>query len=131
LRRGPRIWSPFRPRALGELLNNIEFFVHHEDVRRAAPHWEPRVLDSATSTFLWVRSTKMAKRVLRAAPGGIDLIRSDTGQRHAVRAAVPGEPTLTLAGAPQELLLYMFGRRGAALVTREGDPEGRQVLETS
>jgi len=129
LRSGPPAWSPFRPRAVGELLSNVEFFVHHEDVRRAAPHWEPRVIDDATSAFLWERSTRMAKHVLRSAPGGIELIRSDTGQHHAVRATVPGQSTLTLTGAPQELLLYMFGRRDHARVSREG--QGRQVLETS
>jgi uncharacterized protein (TIGR03085 family) len=120
LRGGPPRFSLFRPHALGELLNNVEFFVHHEDVRRAAPVWEPRVLDNATTALLWKRSTEMAKRILRSAPGGIELVRPDTGQRHPVRAAVAGHPTLTLTGEPQELLLYMFGRRDAALVSREG-----------
>ncbi len=129
LRGGPPRLSLFRPHALGELLNNVEFFVHHEDVRRAAPQWEPRALDSATTALLWKRSTQMAKHILRSAPGGIELIRSDTGQRHTVRAAVSGQSTLRLTGAPQELLLYMFGRRDHALVSIEG--EGRQVLETS
>lgn len=130
LRSGPPLWSPFRPHAVGELLSNVEFFVHHEDVRRAAPHWEPRVLPDATSAFLWQRSTRMAKHVLRSARGGIELIRSDTGQHHAVRATTLGQPMLTLSGAPQELLLYMYGRRDHALVSREGDAQG-QVLETS
>jgi uncharacterized protein (TIGR03085 family) len=128
LRGGPPIWSPFRPRAVGEILNNVEFFVHHEDVRRAGPQWEPRALDTATTALLWKRSTQMAKGVLRSAPGGIELVRSDTGQRHTVR---PGQPVLTLTGAPQELLLYLFGRRDHALVQRDGDAEGSPVLERS
>jgi uncharacterized protein (TIGR03085 family) len=131
LRAGPPLLSPFHLHGLGELLNNVEFLVHHEDVRRAAPQWEPRVLDDTTNALLWRRSTQMARRVLRAAPGGIELVRSDTGQRRVVRAAVPDQPTLTLTGAPQELLLYMFGRRDHALVERDGDAEGRQVVETS
>jgi uncharacterized protein (TIGR03085 family) len=131
LRGGPPRWSLFHVRAIGELLNNVELFVHHEDVRRAGPHWEPRVLDSTTDALLWKRSTQMAKRILRAAPGGIELVRSDTGERHIVRAAVPDQSMLTLTGLPQELLLYMFGRRDHALVEREGDSEGSQVLETS
>ena len=130
LRAGPPLFSPFRPGPVGELLNNVEFFVHQEDVRRAAPNWEPRALDETTTALLWRRTTQMAKRVLRAAPGGIELVRSDTGQRRVVRAAVTGQPTLTLTGAPQELLLYMFGRRDHALVERDGDAQGRQVLET-
>jgi uncharacterized protein (TIGR03085 family) len=131
LRAGPPRFSLFHLRRLGELLNNVEFLVHHEDVRRAAPQWEPRVFDDTTNALLWRRSTQMAKRILRSAPGGIELIRADTGQRRVVRAATPGRPVLTLTGAPQELLLYMFGRRDHALVEREGDPEGSQVVETS
>jgi uncharacterized protein (TIGR03085 family) len=128
LRGGPPIWSPFRPHAVGELLSNVELFVHHEDVRRAAAQWEPRVLDSTTSALMWRRSSQMAKHVLRSTPGGIELVRSDTGQRRTVR---PGQPVLTLAGAPQELLLYMFGRRDHALVERAGDAEGFAALEKS
>lgn len=131
LRGGPPIWSLFRMPAVGEILNNVELFVHHEDVRRAESQWEPRVLDTTTNALLWKRSTQMAKRILRAAPGGIELVRSDTGERRVVRAAVPGQSVLTLTGAPQELLLYMFGRRDHALVEREGDAEGSEVFETS
>ncbi len=89
LRGGPPLWSLFRLRAVGEILNNVELFVHHEDVRRAAPGWEPRVLDDETNALLWRRSTQMAKHVLRSTPGGIELIRSDTGAHHTVRQAAP------------------------------------------
>jgi uncharacterized protein (TIGR03085 family) len=130
LRGGPPRWSPYRPRRVNELLNSIEYFVHHEDVRRAVPQWEPRAFDSATNALLWKRSTQMAKHVLKSAPGGIELVRSDTGQRHTVRATTQGKSGLTLTGAPQELLMYMF-RPDHALVSRDGDAEGRQVLETS
>lgn len=130
LRSGPPRWSPYHPRRVDELLNSIEYFVHHEDVRRAAPQWEPRVFDTATNALLWKRSTQMAKHVLKSAPGGIELVRSDTGQRHTVRSTAPGQSTLTLTGAPQELLMYMF-RPDHALVEHEGDAEDRQVLETS
>jgi uncharacterized protein (TIGR03085 family) len=130
LRDGPPRWSPYHPPRVGELLNGVEYFVHHEDVRRAAPQWEPRTFDSATNALLWKRSTQMAKHVLKSAAGGIELVRSDTGQRHVSRAAVAGQPTLTLTGAPQELLMYMF-RRDHALVEREGDPEGSATLEKS
>lgn len=128
LRGGPPLWSPFRPHAVGELLSNLELFVHHEDVRRAMPQWEPRELDSVTTDYLWRRSTGIAKHVLRSTPGGIELIRSDTGLHHTVR---PGQPVLTLTGAPQELLLYLYGRRDHAKVSREGDAEGSPVLEKS
>ena len=125
LRGGPPVWSLFRLHAFGEILNNVEFFVHHEDVRRAAPQWEPRVLDDRTNALLWRRSTQMAKHVLRSTAGGIELVRSDTGAHHTVRRAAPGQPVLTLMGAPQELLLYMFARRDVALVSRADDAKVR------
>lgn len=125
LRGGPPLWSLFRLRPVGEILNNVELFVHHEDVRRAAPGWEPRVLDNETNAILWRRSTQLAKHVLRSTAGGIELVRSDTGAHHTARQAAPGQPVLTLTGAPQELLLYMFGRRDVALVSREDDAKVR------
>lgn len=116
LRRGPPVWSPFRLHAVGEILNNVEFFVHHEDVRRAQPDWQPRVLDSKTDNLLWQRGRRMARMVLRSTSGGIELVRSETGERHVARAPEAGQGTLTLTGTPQELLLYLFGRRDHARV---------------
>jgi len=40
VRAGPPGWLP---RAVDEPMNALEFFIHHEDVRRAGP-WEPREL---------------------------------------------------------------------------------------
>jgi len=116
LRGGPPVWSLFRLHAVGEILNNVEFFVHHEDVRRAQPDWQPRVLDSKTDDLLWQRSRRMARMVLRSTSGGIELVRSETGERHVARAPEAGQGTLTLTGTPQELLLYLFGRRDHARV---------------
>jgi uncharacterized protein (TIGR03085 family) len=105
--------------------------VHHEDVRRAQPDWTPRVLDAATDELLWRRCRRMARLALRTAPGGIELLRSDTGERHATRPPEAGRVVLTLSGTPQELLLYLFGRRDHALVEPDGDAETFRVLERS
>jgi uncharacterized protein (TIGR03085 family) len=43
---GPPTFSPFR--LLDPLVNLNEMFIHHEDVRRAQPGWEPRTLDAET-----------------------------------------------------------------------------------
>src|SRR3954452_19754548 len=44
LRAGPPRWSPMAWPGVAEALNGTEFAIHHEDVRRAQPGWEPRVL---------------------------------------------------------------------------------------
>ncbi len=39
LRTGPPRWSPYAVPRLDTMLNTLEFFVHHEDIRRAQPDW--------------------------------------------------------------------------------------------
>lgn len=121
LRGGPPIWSPFR--ALDEQLNTIEYFVHHEDVRRAQPDWEPRTLDAAEQDALWGRLTAMLR--LKASKGskgtvGLILQRDDTGDVLRLRA---GEPAITMVGPPSELLLYAYGRKAVARVAKHGEPD--------
>ncbi len=42
VRSGPPTLSAFGLPGVDRLLNTTEYFVHHEDVRRAAPDWAPR-----------------------------------------------------------------------------------------
>ena len=129
LRAGPPQFSPFRPRRLDEAANGIEFFVHHEDVRRAQAGWEPRTLDPATEDYLWRRVRTMARIGVRGVrgPGGkggtggtVALVRDGTPQAYdrayPVRRLRAGEQAVILCGAPSELLLYVFGRRAHARV---------------
>ena len=44
VRNGPPKWSPMAIPKVDQLLNTLEYFVHHEDIRRATPGWEPREL---------------------------------------------------------------------------------------
>jgi len=122
LRTGPPLLSPMRPARLDEAANGIEFFVHHEDVRRAQPQWQPRPLGRAVDDLLWRRLRFMARRTWRRAPHGVELVRADTGERIVARPAPAGAPTVTITAPPSELLLYVFGRRDHAIVERAGDP---------
>ena len=40
IRNGPPRMSPFRLPGVDERANLVEFFVHHEDIRRGRPGWE-------------------------------------------------------------------------------------------
>src|SRR2546423_7989769 len=42
IRNGPPRLSVFRIPGMDERLNTVEYFVHHEDVRRGGDGWEPR-----------------------------------------------------------------------------------------
>jgi uncharacterized protein (TIGR03085 family) len=90
-------------------LNTIEYFVHHEDLRRAQPGWEPRSLAPADEAVLWrhlrwMRPLLRSKAALVEAPGFPPL---------KFPRAAPG----TLAEGPvPELVLWLLGRTAAARV---------------
>ena len=53
VRTGPPPWSPTRFEAVDAVVNLAELFIHHEDVLRAAPGWEPRPLPADLEQGLW------------------------------------------------------------------------------
>ncbi|HEV7823434.1 MAG TPA: TIGR03085 family metal-binding protein [Mycobacteriales bacterium] len=119
LRAGAPAWSPMGNSRTEPAVNLLEFFVHHEDVRRAQPGWGPRALPSRLEDDLWTRlqlagplmTRKWGAGLAVAAPGG----RSLRLRR--------GEPTVTVSGAPSELVLYCTGRQQVARVTSDGPPD--------
>ena len=56
---------------------------------------------------------RMGRALLRKAPVGVTLERSDTGQR---LMGKPGANRVVVVGAPSELLLFAFGRTRDATV---------------
>jgi len=125
LRDGPPRWSPLGLPGADEAANAAEFFVHHEDVRRAAPGWTARELDPKLQDLLWSRLRRGGRLLFRAVHVGVQLHRIDTGATFAVR---PGEPAAIVAGLPAELMLYAFGRRPQTNVTVTGDPDAVKRL---
>jgi uncharacterized protein (TIGR03085 family) len=119
IRSGPPIGF-FRIGWVRALANLNEFFVHHEDVRRANRHG-PRSLTPAMDAGLW-RNVRRGSRYLsrRLHACGLEIDWAGTTERVTVR---PGEPTARLSGLPGELLLYVFGRQAAAQVEVSGPPE--------
>lgn len=97
-----------------------EFFVHHEDVRRANRN-EPRSLTPAMDVALW-RNVRRGSHYLsrRLHASGLEIEWAGTDERVTVRR---GEPTARLSGPPGELLLYVFGRQAAAQVEMSGSSE--------
>jgi uncharacterized protein (TIGR03085 family) len=100
--------------------NLNEFFVHHEDVRRANG-MHPRTLTPELEAALW-RNVGRGSRYLgrRLRDVGLEIEWAGTSERLRVRR---GEPTARLSGLPGELLLYVFGRQGAAQVAVTGPAE--------
>lgn len=127
IRRGPEGFSPFRLPGLEAAANTLEFFVHCEDVRRGSGNNTPRPTDLALEDLCWKRLPVMSRMFLRGCPVAVWLER-DVPPGEPVRIGT-GPDIVTLAGAPSELLLYLFGRRAAADVEVIGEPAAVSVLE--
>ena len=99
--------TAFRLRPVEVAANTLEYFVHHEDVRRAQPGWEPRSLDPADEDALW-KVVRVSGRML-ARPVGVPLRirRTDTG---AAATLLRGEDPVVISGLPSELAMFLYGR---------------------
>jgi uncharacterized protein (TIGR03085 family) len=127
VRRGAPVWNPMAHPKVDEVTNLIEFFVHHEDARRAQPGWEPRELSPQLSGKLWSALKRSSRLMFRKAPTGIVLIAEGQG-RYA--AKLPDEHgTVVLRGTPAELVLYAYGRKSVARVEFEGDADDIAALQ--
>ncbi|MFE2751704.1 TIGR03085 family metal-binding protein [Actinosynnema sp. NPDC059335] len=112
------------PQALAdELVNAVEFFVHHEDVRRARDGWEPRSPDPVRDAVLWRRLAPTARLMYRKSPVGVVLRRPDGEAVVARRGANP----VVLTGQVSELLVHVFGR-SAARVEYDGEEDAVRLV---
>src|SRR6266542_3512231 len=134
--RGPPRLSFFGIPGMDERANAVEFFVHHEDVRRAQPGWQPRAIGHGLSEELW-RRLKMARMILRKAPVGVEFARSDepspsrSGAPSIRLTAHARTPIVTVTGTPAELTLWALGRTAAARVRLDGSEDDVRALSAA
>lgn len=114
VRSGP----PPMVRPIDKAVNTLEYFVHHEDLRRGQPGWEPRLLASDDEMALWSQLARSRTASLL----------SSTIFHHppaAGRLEAPGRPPLLLTKSGQgtvvqgqvgELVMWLNGRKQAARV---------------
>jgi len=126
IRSGPPRLSFMALPGMDERANTVEYFVHHEDIRRAIPDWEPRQLPEGESDALW-RRLRVARMVFRKSPVGVELARDDMDPdssnegREVFRiTAKNATPAVTVIGSPAELTMWALGRTTAANVRLEG-----------
>jgi uncharacterized protein (TIGR03085 family) len=139
VRSGPPRWSPLRWDLADRLANTVEFYIHHEDIRRAQPDWTHRPLDPALEHELEAALRRMARLLCRKVNSGLLLAITSTdatgvpATTGAVRmvTAHKGSPTATLTGPPGELLLYLYGRRTVAKVEITGAPSAIAAVESA
>ncbi len=141
IRTGPPRYSVFAVPGADERLNLVEYFVHHEDVRRAQPGSQPRPISPELADALWAR-LPLARFLLRRAPVGVELVRTDAGSRSSdapsqsgngrVRITVKARtPLVTVSGEPAELTLWVMGRTSAAQVRLDGSDSDVAALQAA
>jgi uncharacterized protein (TIGR03085 family) len=108
-------------------VNGLEFFIHHEDVRRAQPGWQPRDLPATALRFLWSRMRQVARLRLRRFPATVVVDAPGYGELRTGR----GGEQLVLRGDPGELAIFLSGRQRAAQVELKGPPALTERLATA
>ena len=68
VRQGPPGWLP-GGWPVAQLVDGPEFAIHHEDVRRAQPGWEPRALPLPDADRLWSAAQLFARTAAPRYPG--------------------------------------------------------------
>jgi uncharacterized protein (TIGR03085 family) len=106
---------PLRAAPIEGAVNTAEFFVHHEDIRRAQPSWTPRTLDPADERTLW-RSLATAGRML-VRPAGLPVVIESGPGRAVLRR---GDAPVVVSGPVGDLTLFLFGRDQVAGLSFDG-----------
>lgn len=134
IRNGPARFSVFALPGVDEPANTTEYFVHHEDVRRAGNEpLPPRDLEPAVEDWMWKRLKLLGRAFFRRAQVGVVLERAGTEGQYepeAIRAA-SGSTIVTVIGKPSELMFYANGRGPAADVHLVGEPEALDLLNSA
>ena len=112
--------TPYRLPVVERFANTLEYFVHHEDLRRARPDWSPRDLPAADVDELWQLLKGAGKLASRKVGVPLVIRRADRPSESATLHR--GDDPVTVTGAPSELVMFFFGRAQVRDLTFEGPP---------
>ena len=126
--RHPPLWSLAGPGPVDRLVNTQEYFIHHEDVRRAQPDWQPRELPREQAAGLWLPIRLGGKLALRRLHASIRVVAPGFGE---ITVGAASTSPVTLSGTPGELTLFISGRQAHAQVTLTGPEELVDRLRTA
>ncbi len=120
--------TAYRLKPVEVLANTLEYFVHHEDLRRAQPGWTPRELPTDDEDTLWKAIRRGGRFLTRSVDVPLRLSRTDgSGSATLHRGADP----VTIFGRPSELVLFVFGRTQVSDLTFEGSEDSIAALRAA
>lgn len=128
LRKGPPRLSVYSLPKADAMLNSLEYFVHHEDIRRAQPAWTARDLGDDVEKTIWSMAKTAGKGLTRSMAVGVTAENATTGSRVTLS---DGSPEVTIRGLPSEVTLYLFGRKTHADVELLGDDEAIAAMSAA
>jgi uncharacterized protein (TIGR03085 family) len=108
--------------------NTLEYFVHHEDIRRAQPGWQPRKLSEADLGLIWKLGRGSGKLMARRLEVPVRIRRSDIGAEAVLSS---GDDPVVISGPPGEVVLFLFGRDYAQDLTFDGAPEAVAKVQSA
>lgn len=111
---GPGVLSPMGWTPVDVLTNTGEFYVHHEDIRRARKGWEPRNILPELEAQLWNVCKPLAHSPSVRNEGLLIVRAPGHGELHVGNT---DEGAAVLEGKPSELVMYLFGRKDHAQVS--------------
>ncbi|PRZ15628.1 TIGR03085 family metal-binding protein [Nesterenkonia sandarakina] len=114
---GPPVYFPQNFPPLNDAMNTAEFYIHTEDVLRAQPDFDPkhpRTISEKLRRRLWRQGAMMFPMAARKAKRRITFISPGYG---ATTSGPSSAPLREIQGAPEELLLWAFGREEKAQVS--------------
>ncbi len=120
IRTGPPKLSIFALPGVDALANTMEYFVHHEDVRRAQPDWQPRELPDDVRLELWQRLKANRRMLFRPSPVPVILQPTDLPDFELTQ---PPRGSVVVRGPVAEIVMHAYGRDAVRDVKVLGDPD--------
>jgi uncharacterized protein (TIGR03085 family) len=100
--------------------NTFEFFVHHEDIRRAQQGWRRRTVPDGLVDALWRALRSSGPALVRSAGVPVVVRRTDTDDKATL---MPGRDPVVLSGPVTEVVMYLHGRDEVREIRFDGPDE--------
>lgn len=119
VRTGPPRLSVFALPGVDALANTMEYLVHHEDVRRAQPDWQPRELPDEVRAEIFSRLKANKRMLFHSSPVPVVLQPTDLPDFELVQ---PPRGSVVVRGPVVEITMHAYGREAVRDVSVLGDP---------